>query len=64
MREAIERYQPVAGLHGHIHESPGWFRLGRTRCFNPGSEYGQGQLQGWIVALRGGRISGYQHTSG
>jgi len=64
VREAIERYQPVAGLHGHIHESPGWFRLGRTRCFNPGSEYGQGQLQGWIVALRGGRITGYQHTSG
>jgi len=64
VREAIERYQPVAGLHGHIHESPGWFRLGRTRCFNPGSEYGQGQLQGWIVALKAGRISGYQHTSG
>jgi uncharacterized protein len=64
VREAIERYQPVAGLHGHIHESAGWFRLGATRCFNPGSEYGQGQLQGWIVALRAGRITGYQHTSG
>jgi Icc-related predicted phosphoesterase len=64
VREAIERYQPVVGLHGHIHESGGRFRLGRTQCFNPGSEYGQGQLQGWIVALKGGRLTGYQHTSG
>jgi uncharacterized protein len=64
VREAVSRYQPAASLHGHIHESAGWFRLGRTRCFNPGSEYAQGQLQGWIVALRGGELSGYQHTSG
>ncbi len=64
VREAVERYQPVVGLHGHIHESSGWFRLGRTRCFNPGSEYVQGRLQGWIVALRGGRLTGHQHTWG
>ncbi len=64
VREAILRHQPVVGLHGHIHESGGRVRLGRTPCFNPGSEYGQGQLQGWIVSLRGGRLAGYQHTSG
>jgi Icc-related predicted phosphoesterase len=61
---AIERYQPVVGLHGHIHESPGRFRSGRTQCFNPGSEYAQGILQGLLVSLRAGALVGYQHTSG
>lgn len=64
VREAIERYQPVTGLHGHVHESPGRIRIGRTHCFNPGSEYGQGILRGVIVAIRDGRLVGYQHTSG
>jgi uncharacterized protein len=64
VREAIEHRQPLVGLHGHIHESGGRFRLGRTQCFNPGSEYGQGQLQGWILSLRNGRLTAYQHTSG
>lgn len=64
VREAISRYQPVVGLHGHIHESAGRYRIGRTPCFNPGSEYGQGRLQGWIVALRGPELGAYQYTSG
>jgi uncharacterized protein len=64
VRDAVSRYQPAVALHGHIHESMGRFRLGKTQCFNPGSEYVQGTLNGWIVALRGGRLTGYQHTSG
>jgi uncharacterized protein len=64
VREAVKDCQPAVALHGHIHESGGRFRLGRTQCFNPGSEYQQGTLRGWIVALRGGRLTGYQHTSG
>ncbi len=64
VRDAVETYQPVVGLHGHIHESGGRFRIGRTQCFNPGSEYIQGTLQGWMVALRGGTMTAYQHTSG
>jgi Icc-related predicted phosphoesterase len=64
VREAVERYQPAVALHGHIHESGGRFRIGRTQCFNPGSEYVQGSLQGWIVSLSGGRLVSYQHTSG
>ncbi len=64
VREAIRRYQPAAGLHGHIHESPGQITYGRTRCFNPGSEYSQGVLSGLIVTLRDGRVAGYQHTTG
>jgi Icc-related predicted phosphoesterase len=64
VREAVGRYHPLVALHGHIHESAGRFRIGHTQCFNPGSEYVQGTLNGWIVALRGGRLSGYQHTAG
>ena len=64
VREAIERHQPLVGLHGHIHESGGRFRIGRTQTFNPGSEYVQGVLQGVIVAIRGGRLVSYQHTQG
>jgi Icc-related predicted phosphoesterase len=41
VREAVGRYQPLVALHGHIHESMGRFRLGKTQCFNPGSEYVQ-----------------------
>lgn len=64
VRDAIGRYQPVAGLHGHIHESPGQIRYGRTRCFNPGSEYQHGVLSGLIVTIRDGALVGYQHTTG
>jgi Icc-related predicted phosphoesterase len=64
VREAIERYQPLVGLHGHIHESGGRFRIGRTQTFNPGSEYVQGVLQGVIVSLKRGRLVSYQHTQG
>jgi Icc-related predicted phosphoesterase len=64
VREAISRYQPLVGLHGHIHESGGRFRIGRTQTFNPGSEYVQGVLQGVIVSLQDGRLASYQHTQG
>jgi len=51
VREAIEQYQPVVGLHGHVHESPGAQRLGRTLTLNPGSEYGDGVLRGLLLNL-------------
>jgi Icc-related predicted phosphoesterase len=64
VREAVERYQPLVGLHGHIHESGGRFRIGRTQTFNPGSEYVQGVLQGVIVSIENGKLVSYQHTQG
>lgn len=51
VREAIVRYEPMLGLHGHVHESPGAERLGRTLCLNPGSDYGDGVLRGAIIDL-------------
>jgi Icc-related predicted phosphoesterase len=41
VREAELAHQPLLGLHGHIHESPGIRRLGRTMIVNPGSDSGR-----------------------
>jgi uncharacterized protein len=49
VREAILEYQPLMGLHGHIHESPRVAKLGRTTVLNPGSEYGEGVLRGALI---------------
>jgi Icc-related predicted phosphoesterase len=65
VREAIERHQPALSLHGHIHESRGNARIGRTLCINPGSAYEQGDLLGAVVDLEGGKkIKRFVLTSG
>ena len=64
VRSSIERHAPLLGLHGHIHESKGFVRLGRTLCLNPGSEYADGILRGAIVNLEGGRVKEFMFTSG
>jgi uncharacterized protein len=51
VRHVIERHQPALGLHGHIHESRGVARIGRTLCINTGSEYSEGVLHGALVTL-------------
>jgi Icc-related predicted phosphoesterase len=51
IRSIIQRYQPVLGLHGHIHESPGAQKMGRSLIANPGSDYADGVLRGAIVTL-------------
>jgi Icc-related predicted phosphoesterase len=64
VRAAIERYQPMLGLHGHIHELQAAARLGRTLCVNPGSEYGEGVLRGCLITIGDGRVKSYQMTAG
>jgi len=51
VRQAIEKNQPLLGIHGHIHESRGFVKIGRTVCINPGSDYGQGILRGAVINL-------------
>ena len=51
VRECLQDYQPMLGLHGHIHESPGVRHLGTTTIVNPGSEYAEGLLSAAIVTL-------------
>ena len=65
VRSAIERIQPVMALHGHIHESRGAVKIGRTQAFNPGSEYSEGVLRGLIVTLEAGKgVRSHQFVSG
>jgi len=61
---AIQKYQPLLSLHGHIHESRGVQRLGRTLCINPGSAYSEGVLQGCIVDLDDGKVARYALLTG
>ncbi len=65
VRAAIERYQPLVGLHGHVHEGRGRCRIGRTLCFNPGSDYKQGVLRGLLLRLSPRRgLRDYAFTMG
>jgi uncharacterized protein len=64
VRAAIEEHQPLLTLHGHIHESGGAVRIGRTLAINAGSEYGEGVLRGVLVTVGGGKVLRYQATTG
>jgi Icc-related predicted phosphoesterase len=64
VRSFIERVQPLLSLHGHIHESPGHARIGRTLAINAGSEYTEGIMKAAIINLEGGRIKGHLLISG
>ena len=61
---AITKYQPMLGLHGHIHESKSVQTLGRTFMCNPGSEYGEGLLKGIVLTLKDDKVKSYVFTSG
>jgi len=60
----IEKYQPLLGLHGHIHESRGVQKIKRTTIINPGSEYSEGILKGVVIILHKGKVKDYIFTSG
>src|SRR5208282_1187541 len=64
VRRAIETYQPLLGLHGHIHESKGFVKIGNTLCINPGSEYSEGILRGALIELDGSSIKNFLLTQG
>jgi hypothetical protein len=62
--EMVKRYQPLLGLHGHIHEVTGKRQIGKTLCVNPGSNYTEGILSGVIVTLDDRKIKSTVFTSG
>jgi len=62
VRSAIEKYQPLLGLHGHIHESRSAQKIGKTMCINPGSEYGEGVLRGVVLELSRKGLDSYTFT--
>lgn len=64
VRDAILEYQPLLTLHGHIHESRGVQRLGKTVVINPGSAYSDWTLQGVIVDLEDHKVARFVPTTG
>jgi len=51
VRKFHEKFQPLMGLHGHIHESYASDKIGKTIVINPGSEYMSGVLRGFIIDI-------------
>src|SRR5229473_3254285 len=65
VRQAIDKYQPLLSLHGHIHESKGAVKLGKTLSINPGSSYEEGLLMSAIINLDAKKgIKSYQLVNG
>jgi Icc-related predicted phosphoesterase len=60
----IDKYQPLLGLHGHIHEGKGTRKYKKTLCINPGSMYEQGMLNGAIIELKPQKVGNYLLTTG
>lgn len=67
VRQFIETYQPDLCISGHIHESPGEDRLGKTHVLNPGmlAQGGYVSVRCSIEALTAQRVPGHdpQHYS-
>lgn len=66
VRDAIVAHQPMVSVHGHIHESRGIKKMGRTLAVNPGSVYGDGVLQGAVIDLdaKKGKVARYILVNG
>jgi hypothetical protein len=66
VRESILKYEPALSVHGHIHESRGVAKLGRTLAMNPGSSYTDGVLQGAVIDLneKKGKVGKYILVNG
>jgi Icc-related predicted phosphoesterase len=64
VRRVIEERQPLLGVHGHVHEAAGEYRLGATICVNPGSEANNGILRGYLVDVADGEVELVQRLEG
>jgi len=60
VRKAIEFWQPVASLHGHIHEVHAKEYIKNTLCFNPGTDYQHGKLQGAFLQINSQGVIEYE----
>lgn len=64
VRKTIEKHQPFLTLHGHIHESSGSMKIGRTHCVNPGSEYAEGIIRAFLVEFKSDELIKLQRIEG
>lgn len=62
--DLVDKYRPLLGLFGHIHEGKGTRKFGKTLCINPGSMYEQGMLHGAVVELKSNKLGTYILTTG
>ncbi len=51
VRDLMDKYKPLLGLHGHIHESWAEDKVGKTLVVNPGSQAYEGILRYSIVTI-------------
>jgi Icc-related predicted phosphoesterase len=58
VKTLLEEYQPLLSLHGHIHESAGFVRIGKrpTLCLNPGSDYIRGIMRAFFIILEDEKV--------
>lgn len=49
IRKFIERRQPFLSLHGHVHESAGTSKIGKTICVNVGSGHMEDLLKAVVI---------------
>jgi Icc-related predicted phosphoesterase len=61
---AVQKFQPLLGLHGHVHEGRGFIKIGRTLCINPGSTYEQGVLLGVLINIDEKKVKSYMPIVG
>ena len=64
VREMLEIYQPMLGLHGHVHESRAAKMFKSTLIINPGSDCQHGALLGALIVINDGIITNYMLTNG
>ena len=64
IRKLIEKYQPLLGLHGHIHESYASDKIGNSVIINPGSEYTEGILRGFFIEFNSEGLKNYWKIEG
>jgi len=64
VRDALIKYKPQIGLHGHIHESGGIEKINGVPIVNPGSEYGEEMLRGILFEIEDRKVTRYWRVEG
>ncbi|AAK42836.1 hypothetical protein SULI_02695 [Saccharolobus solfataricus] len=64
IRKLEEEFQPLLGIHGHIHESRAFDKINKTIIINPGSEYNLGMLHAAYIILEDNKVKTHQFVIG
>jgi|Deesub1362B_J571_1020462.scaffolds.fasta_scaffold00005_461 hypothetical protein len=64
VKKFIKEKQPLLVLSGHIHESPGSVKIGKTWVVNPGSEYSEAIFKGFLIDIDDTEIKAMNRIEG